>query len=326
MAGDAAARPGAVRKTPEELGVRLFEPAPEGFDPIKASARELRRYGYPARPDAELHPRRYERWKQMVSRSISLIQPEFAVLPIPPGGPKNPGPEPHPDSSTSANWGGVVAFPPNFDDPVTDVLGSWTVPHVIAPEPYSGAYVCSTWIGIDGWESSALLQAGTQQILWPSPDYSAWWQWVPANPNAPSASAGITNVPVSPGDVMFCEIDAGSQTGATEATIHLTNGTTGVMTSFIVHAPAGTEVLGGSAEWIVEMPLDTFNGLPVKLPEYTFVYFDNCLAFARSGRGFHANPGELVTMVSALNAPMSTPNILTDDLVRIDWHSGIPGL
>jgi hypothetical protein len=360
---DAAGPLRAVRKTPEELGVRPCAPAPEGFDPIQASAGELRRYGYPARPDARLEPRRYQRWQKLVSRPISIIVPEFAVLPIPPvgpispgptppiapapEGPINPGPSPHDDRYNSSNWGGVVAWSPNFDDPVTSVAGKWTVPHVIAPEPYDGGYICATWIGIDGMqpEITTLLQAGTTQAivpadssvddLWGLPGLLlpwafsdgfayqsyAWWQWVPG------CSVMITNLAVTPGDVMSCHIDTDSPTGATTATIQLINLTTGKMTPIPATAPPGTKVLGGMAEWIVEKPNETeYNGLPVKLPEYSSVYFDNCIASTRSGRGFGPNTStELVTMTNDLQTPISTPNILTDDLIRVDWGPGIPG-
>ena len=67
-------------KSPDELGVRLFKPPPPGFDPPNADARELRAYGYPARPDAERYPRAAERWLEMVSKPLSMIRPEFAVV------------------------------------------------------------------------------------------------------------------------------------------------------------------------------------------------------------------------------------------------------
>ena len=43
-------RPEDDRLTHEELGVRPFPPAPDGFDPVGADDGDLQRYGYPARP------------------------------------------------------------------------------------------------------------------------------------------------------------------------------------------------------------------------------------------------------------------------------------
>ena len=70
---EAAADQARIR---EELRVRLFEPAPEGFDPTDSDAEELLAYGYPARPDARHHPEQYRRWRQALSRPIAMIRPE----------------------------------------------------------------------------------------------------------------------------------------------------------------------------------------------------------------------------------------------------------
>src|SRR5689334_7407818 len=67
----------AERMTPKELGVRLFKQPPASFDPITAEPRELLAYGYPARPDAQLHPELRAQWERRVSRKYTRIQPEF---------------------------------------------------------------------------------------------------------------------------------------------------------------------------------------------------------------------------------------------------------
>jgi len=73
-------RESSLRKANKSLGVRLFKRAPEGFNPITARARELLTYGYPARPDAMLHPQLHELWAEMISRPMQIIDPEFAVM------------------------------------------------------------------------------------------------------------------------------------------------------------------------------------------------------------------------------------------------------
>ena len=45
-----------VQKINGALGVRLLPRPPEGFDPVQASDRELLEYGYPVRPNIDLHP------------------------------------------------------------------------------------------------------------------------------------------------------------------------------------------------------------------------------------------------------------------------------
>jgi len=71
---------GVEKRIHEALGVRLFKPAPEGFDPVEASARELLVHGFPARPDAQLHPELHEQWERIMSRPMAIIEPQFAVM------------------------------------------------------------------------------------------------------------------------------------------------------------------------------------------------------------------------------------------------------
>jgi hypothetical protein len=40
----------------EALGIQLFAPAPEGFDPLRAGDHELLSYGYSPRLNAQMHP------------------------------------------------------------------------------------------------------------------------------------------------------------------------------------------------------------------------------------------------------------------------------
>ena len=326
MAGDAFGQPEIVQKTYEEVRVRLFRPAPEGFNPIDASDSELLLYGYPARPDAQRHPELHQGWRRVMSRSISRIEPQFAALPMVRGEPISPGTVPVPPIGTSANWAGSVAVPLNAGDPVASVAGWWTVPDVIATAASDDTlYLCATWIGIDGWQPgesvppSELLQAGTSQAaVWP-PGFgqlkgaAAWWEWVPDDP------VGITNLGVSLGDVMYCAIRASE----TEASIYMANQTTGVFTSFGVAARPGTQLAGYSAEWILEVPIATWHGQPIELPEYAIVYFDGCVAHTRSATVLYAGQGELVSMVNASNDQVSIPSAATDTLIRVSWEGGV---
>jgi hypothetical protein len=248
-------------------------------------------------------------------------------------GPIDPGTGPFPTSDYSQFWAGSVAFPQNYDDVVTAVAGTWTVPDVIAPAPGAGAYMCATWIGIDGWQLPGntapleILQAGTTRligaayqdtadgaVLVPFNATWAWWEWYPGD------SCPITNFTVSPGDLMHCTI---SPVSATEAAIFLLNKTTGISTPFMVTAPAGVQLFGYCAEWILEVRFDqTVLGLPLQLAEYGSVYFDDCTAQTRSGAVLSAGPGELLTMINADNYAISNTTPVADTLIRVDWASG----
>jgi hypothetical protein len=291
----------------EELGVRLFKPPPEGFDPIEATDRQLLVHGYPARPDEKLHPELHEHWKQMVSRELTVVEPQFAVRTD-----KRHGMRQSVANDTSTNWSGSVAFAAKGDS-ATFVIGQWTVPDVVAPG--SGSFFCATWVGIDGDGSNDVLQAGTEQEIvsfgWITARATyAWWEWFP------EYEVQITNFPVSPGDVMYCAICVHSDT---EAGFYLTNLTTGAATSFTKTAPQGTTLTGNCAEWIVETP--TVNGQLGHLARYGDVYFDNCIAGTGNHALLYGGDGDLITMVDGNNHPISVPTRENDELIKVTFET-----
>jgi hypothetical protein len=211
-------RPATVQATiREELGIRLFTPPAEGFDPIEASARELHLHGYPRRPDPKLPPKVHEQWEAMVSRSNSIIEPEFAVLKDKGHKPVRYGPAGPPRLSAGNGWAGSTHYP-KMGDAVMMVNGQWTVPRIVAPV-LGLAYTCATWVGIDDGEeglnhSPYIVQAGTtqrafrQDITVPELgvqhfefyDSFAWFEWFSADPYI------VQNFKVSPGDSVACMI------------------------------------------------------------------------------------------------------------------------
>jgi hypothetical protein len=293
----------AAHRIHEALGVRLFTPPPEGFKPLKASDRELLVHGYPARPDKKRHPELHERWAQMVSRPMTIIEPQFALRTD-----KRHGMRQTIANDTSTNWSGSVAFAAQGDS-ATYVIGQWTVPDVVAPA--AGSYYSATWVGIDGDGSSDVLRAGTEQEIVSFGPFTfrstyAWWEWYP------DFEVQIANFPVSAGDVMFCAICVHS---TTEAGFYLTNVTNGASTSFTKTAPSGTTLVGNCAEWILEAP--TVNGDQSALAKYGDVYFDSCIAGTKNHALLYGGKGDAITMVNASNNPISVPTLETDELVKV---------
>jgi Peptidase A4 family len=248
-------------------GIRLFTPPPAGFDPMKASDRELLAHGYPARPDRERQADLYRHWLTMMSRPMSVITPQFDTSPGPRGG----GQFRYADT-VGNGWAGSEYIVADGGDPVTFVSGQWTVPAVVPPQGDHGLTVCATWIGIDNTgDAGDIVQAGTtQQVTYgDSPATFAWFQWYPAS------SSTISNLDVSPGDVMYCVICVYS---SSEVAVHLLNTTTGTLASFVKDGSAeNLSVTGHSAEWILESPLAE-SGDPTILTKFGDVYFDNCIA------------------------------------------------
>lgn len=135
----------------------------------------------------------------------------------------------------SPNWSGYAVTA----GPYTSATGTWIVPAV---RPTATASYSSTWVGIDGFENSSLIQVGTAQSYHDGAAfYSAWWEILPATART------ITTVAVKPGDTVSATI---TKATSDTWTITLRNATTGV--SF-----ATTETYAGpgaSAEWIQEAP------------------------------------------------------------------------
>ena len=306
--------------TSKGFRIRTYEPPPAGFNPLTASPSSLRYHGFPTRPDARKEPKLRQLWDKMLSRPRTWITPTFREVPG-----KSHGPALRPGRSrarvsasrgianaTSSNWSGSVAFP-SARRTFGWVAGQWTVPNPHAPG--FGSYYASEWVGIDGWGSPDVLQAGTETEkvdlgIFSFTQVYTWWEWFPAG------EVAITNLPVSAGDIMYCLICVNS---TTTATVYFTNQSSGVSTSFSITAPRGTTLVGNSAEWIVERP--TINGSVASLSDTKVVYFDEGIA-GLSGTPFtiiDLGSGMAVTMVGNNNASLSVPTLETSQLMKVDW-------
>jgi len=135
---------------------------------------------------------------------------------------------------SSSNWSGYALSNGTYHS----ITGQWVVPTVA---PAKGSTYSSSWIGIDGFNDSDLIQTGTEQDYTSgSAQYYAWWEILPA------AETEIAD-PVAPGDTMSASIvDNGNGTW----TITLQDVTQG-WTFTTVQAYDGPAT---SAEWIEEAP------------------------------------------------------------------------
>jgi hypothetical protein len=298
----------------ESLGVRLFKPTPERFDPTNASARELLLHGYPARPDVQLHPTLHEQWKHMLSQPISIIEPQFGLM-------AHKADWSHLRYGLPAGngWSGGIVFSAKGDT-VTFVSGQWSVPHPVSPKP--GDCICAEWVGIDGAngdpngnDSYDILQAGTTQMIVttvvPLIFSFAWFEWFPAAPVA------ITNLEVSPGDTMYCAICVYSPT---EAGIHMLNVTTRIGTSFVKTAPPNNQLVGNCAEWILEDPVSS----NMNLARFGDVYFDNCVAGTEAGALLPGGTGRMENMYDINGHGISIPYGENDLLIRVEYADQSP--
>ncbi|MGA7987129.1 MAG: G1 family glutamic endopeptidase [Candidatus Dormiibacterota bacterium] len=191
---------------------------------------------------------------------------------------------------SSSNWSGYAGT----TTAATSVVGEWQVPTVKAT---AGNTYSSTWIGIDGFTNSNLIQTGTEQD-WAGGHavYRAWWEILPA------AETVISSITVHPGDIFTANIHKGS---GTTWHIMITDTTSGK--SFSINKTyLGA---GGSVEWIQEAP--EVGGVVAHLAHYGKTFFINCgfdgvkIAFTAGNRGVMIQGGK---QVSTPSEPSSAGN------------------
>jgi Peptidase A4 family len=313
-----AEEPTRAQSEHEELGVQLFTPAPNGFDPLSANDRELLFHGYPPRPNVQMHPELHEYWRELMSQPMTVIQPKFGS---PPDRPSSPALEYGP--ITGSGWSGSVSLGNSF----RVVSGQWIVPDTAPPRVVQGSYTytCAAWVGIDGYSEYAPnpVQAGTAQmievtyetgifgpIFYTSHKTYAWFEWVPHK------ACSIPNFPVSPGDVIYCAIAVLSPT---QVAVYMWNMTTSVYTSFRRSAPDGAvEIRGLSADWILECP-HVVGDPAVYMPRFGKVYFDQCIACTEDHTIFFGGAGMLIPLEDKNHNVTASPTKITDQLFTITY-------
>jgi hypothetical protein len=271
-AGDSAAKPQRLDAR-SRSGASFVRPALEG-DPMLLSQEQLALRGYPARPDSKSAPEAYANWLKAVSRPATFIRPEIVARTDRAHGPANVNSgagelsNTAVQNATSNNWSGYVAQ--GGGAVYTDVNGKWTVPAVkgeLGTTTYS-----SLWVGLDGWGSSDVVQAGTEQqavtfsffgIQWSFGTYYAWYEYYP------DYEKQISNFQVNPGDEVWAWVRHGYDyvQNRVDGSFWLENLTAGTYTFQTEAPPAGSNFLGNSAEWVMERP--SLNGKLTDLSDYT---------------------------------------------------------
>jgi len=281
-------------------GIHGIELPPQGFNPLKASQTDLLRYGFPLPPDAQKSPKAAQVWQKTLSRPLTYITPQLRVRPEIKRDPSGKG------GATSGNWSGGVLF---TGAPFVWILGQWTVPSVMPGASGDGDWWSVAWVGIDGWNSPDVLQAGTGQHVSRKngvvkTEYFAWYEWFP------NSWTEITNLPIHPGDAISASVRyLGIVNGKPQGSASLTNLTTGVSTTITFVAPAGTTLQGNCAEWIMERP--GINGALANLPEYGHITFSDCFACSATTTS-SGSAAQAVTMTGSGGHSLSSATLESD--------------
>jgi hypothetical protein len=308
-----------------------FLPLPgPAFDPLKASAEELRSFGLPVPDDYPPgSPGNIARSKFLTGpepgKQVQFI-PAVSDDPYPysqylatvslavPG---------HPWPATgSNNWSGGFVTPRGGDN-ITFVEGSWTVPAVTAPAVGADPdYYSSTWIGLDGQRSyrdSTLPQIGTMQVFTRASGaatYFVWYQWWAKGPAMPWHPL---NLPVAAGHEVYASLTV---LDPTTVRFNIKNVTLGVILgAFDVAAPTGYLVSGATAEWIMERPTPLQGGdpwYPYPLPAYENFSFIGCRAESMTpdGSGPATIDLELARLISMHEITKAPPGVRTISVAK----------
>jgi Peptidase A4 family len=327
-----------VIQTASGLSIRTYEAPPDDFDPLTAADHLLRHYGLPARPDPGVSPELRRQWERVFSRRLAYITAEFS--PADRTTSRQPATGTAEGPYTSTTWSGNVALVPKTGYSFLWIQGTWTVPNPYPQQEDNGElYVASQWIGIDGWNKigNSIFQAGTETDVrslnstttWRS--CYAWWQWF--NPAAEPDSTKISNLPVSPGDVISCLLCVNSPTSGT---VLMLNVSSSKLVTLDISAPSASppsSLVAGCAEWIIERPTPANSTTPGQLADYDVVYFDECGAAYNEGLPGNGNPvtqidltsGNFITM-AVNNSNLSVPTYETPTLMKLNMTENDPPL
>jgi len=291
-ASNAQTAPGVgIPTVPTNLpNIRTFLAPPATFNPVAASAEALQQHGYPPCPDRLKAPAAYKAWAKAVSAPQTRLQSPKLEQTTVCNGPARVfnGPARVVGNGTTAgniiatnssNWSAYVAYN-HVVKPWAHgaIYAYWIVP--VARQAFgtsTGTWdYSSQWVGLDGFASPDVLQAGTEAdaVDGTSSFYAAWVEWYPLN------EARISNFVVSPGDEMFVQV---WNTSPTVGNAYLLNVTTQQAVSLTFDAASGTSLKGDSVEWVVERP--SLGGSLATLTNYVACPFDACYAFGSVGGG-----------------------------------------
>jgi Peptidase A4 family len=298
-------------------GVTTIAAPPKGFNPLTAADQDLEYYGFPPRPDQIAAPKAFATWQRAMSASKTRVTPVLEVTKnfaspstmqagaAPPSG--NAGPATSPNWAGYVNENGVTAY---GSSSFYYTIADYDVPNVRQASCDGTWDYAVTSTGIDGWGSSDVLQAGTEEAAYCSGTtrstyYSAMYEWYP------NGWTNITSLPVAPGDELFVEVWTTSSTSGHAYILNI-SANQSVTVSF--SAPPGVHLIGNSAEWGMSLG----GGLATRT-NYISEYLSNAYAY---NFGYSAvDPGSAssfpVKMVNGLGSTIASPTLLGSNAIWI---------
>ncbi|HUA35824.1 MAG TPA: G1 family glutamic endopeptidase [Candidatus Binataceae bacterium] len=291
------------------MKVTIFEAPPRNFDPATASDRSLALYGLPRRPDPAKEPGLRKLWDRAFAR-----KPIFQKAHLVETTAWHTRPRALPKTnkfSLEGDWAGAVVNVPSLNlsppEPANMVYAEWKVPAISTKPSEPGTQIVGFWVGLGGWNSGQVLQAGTAATLsGSSVSYWAWTEWFPAG-------YVIDNLAIQPGDVVSVLVCAPE---SDHGFVSMMNQSTNVAISVGVADPSGTNPYDGtSVEWIVE-------SIESEEPNFGSVTFQSISA----GTQHHTidlSKAFTVSTVSSGKTLAKGEIISSEDQVEVVWEAAI---
>ncbi|KAK8908778.1 hypothetical protein QC760_003127 [Botrytis cinerea] len=236
-----------------------------------------------------------------------------APTPIASGNPDAVAPSvvatPHADEEYNVSWAGAV-----LDDGgstiYTGVYTEFVVPTPKKPtagETSAEVWTVSSWVGIDGYETSSacagLWQAGVDASIDSSGtlSYDAWYEWYPADTLGFSLS-------VTAGDTIAVNLTYSS---FTEGSVTMENKSTGKSETKTVTST--DQLCGQAAEWIMEdLSID---GSTIGLANYGNVTFSNAYATTKEGKQVGPTGANIMDIETTSNEILTSSSVTEDSVV-----------
>ncbi len=296
-------------------GIRSFPAPPADFNPLTASDVTLASYGFPPHPDRTQDPARYAKWARAMKSATKRWNGELEATkifhqPMKPAKAMSAAATSNAASlGTSYNWSGAVNTNTlkkyNAKTSYYYIVSEFNVPVAQQNGCDGGWDYGSAWNGIDGFNSGDVLQGGVEFDAYcsggsTSSFYSAWIEWFPYSETRVFG--------VNPGDDIYVET---YDTSSTQGYVFLDDLTTGVYATYSLTPPSGTNLIGNSAEFIVERP--GVNGGLATLTYYILDFwadnYDYNFKGAQNYPGATASSTWLLDMLDNSGNVISTPTV-----------------
>jgi hypothetical protein len=243
--------PAPERSVPAPKGSKARPALTEEAAP-QLSDEDITAQGYPPRPNTTESPEAYARWLDRVSRPATILPPHSVSRSGISHSPRNVTA----NLNTSVNWSGFVAQ--GGTGSYKAVYGTWVVPYVSGDPGLQEPCYSLVWVGLDGYTSNDLDQAGTEQDatdMFPfrtATNYYAWTEVIPHQ-----SIQEIFNL--NPGSTFSVVVYVGDSKGNIDPTgdyawFNLVDVNSGQEFNTPTKLEKGFGFTGNSAEWIVERP------------------------------------------------------------------------